>query len=442
MIRQSVWAGLVCGLLCTPVAAQSREEKVRSDRQRVEADGFWIYNDLARGMDEARRTGKPLLVVLRCVPCEECVKLDEEVLQNDRELRPLLEKFVRVRVVSTNGLDLRLFQFDTDQSYAAFLLNADGTIYGRFGTRSHRTAWEDDVSMAGFSRALEGALELHARYPANRRELAAKTGPPPEVKSPEQFPRLKERYGSHLDYAGNVVKSCIHCHQIGDALRQSYRDKKEQIPEQVLFSYPHPKSLGLILDPRERATVTRVEPDTPAASAGFEPGDKILSLAGQSVLSLADVQWVLHHTEAQGAELAAQVERGSERKSIVWKLPAVWRRRDDLSWRASSWELRRMALGGLLLRNADAEERSAQGVDAQGMALFVEHVGQYAPHDIAKRAGVLAGDLIVAFDGKTNLRRETDLMTYALTERQVGDEVSVTIVRKGRKQKLSFQMQP
>ena len=64
--------------------------------------------------------------------------LDDELVDTDPAIRPLLEKFVCVRQVATNGLDLRLFQFDTDQSFAVFMLNADGTIYGRFGTRSHR----------------------------------------------------------------------------------------------------------------------------------------------------------------------------------------------------------------------------------------------------------------------------------------------------------------
>src|SRR5690606_4165310 len=60
----------------TLASGQTREQKVRADRQKVEAEGFWIYNDLPRGLAEARRTGKPLLVVLRCIPCTECVKLD------------------------------------------------------------------------------------------------------------------------------------------------------------------------------------------------------------------------------------------------------------------------------------------------------------------------------------------------------------------------------
>ena len=30
-------------------------------------------------------------------------------------------------------------------------------------------------------------------------------------------------------------------------------------PEKVLFPYPHPKALGLILDPKEKAVVLRVD---------------------------------------------------------------------------------------------------------------------------------------------------------------------------------------
>src|SRR6185436_3390409 len=125
-----------------------------------------------------------------------------------------LDKFVCARVVSTNGLDLSLFQFDTDQSFAVFMLNADKTIYGRFGTRSHRTEWLGDVSLKGLAAALQGALDLHAEYPRNRESLAGKRGPQPEILTPEQYPLLKEKYKSTLNYEGNVVQSCIHCHQI------------------------------------------------------------------------------------------------------------------------------------------------------------------------------------------------------------------------------------
>src|SRR6187200_2081546 len=79
--------------------AKTREEKVRGDKAKVEADGFWIYNDLNRGFAEAKKTGMPLIVVLRCIPCEQCVKLDDDLVDKDERLRPLLEKFVRVRLI-------------------------------------------------------------------------------------------------------------------------------------------------------------------------------------------------------------------------------------------------------------------------------------------------------------------------------------------------------
>ncbi len=39
----------------------------RNDRQVAEAQG-WIYDDLAKGLAEAKRLDKPLMVVIRCPP--------------------------------------------------------------------------------------------------------------------------------------------------------------------------------------------------------------------------------------------------------------------------------------------------------------------------------------------------------------------------------------
>jgi serine protease Do len=424
-----------------PAQAQNpREKKVRDDKVKVEADGFWIYNSLPRAIEQAKKDNKPIVVALRCIPCEECVKLDDNLVDKDPTLRPLLEKFVRVRVVSTNGLDLSLFQYDYDQSFAVFFLNADGTVYGRFGTRSHRTNWVGDVSLDGLAKALQGALDLHADHPKNKTLLASKIGPKPLFPVPEKFPSLG-KYKSEIDYTGNVVQSCIHCHQIGDAIKDVYRKKKEPLPDELLFPYPHPKALGLILDPKERATVLKVETakkQTPAEAAGFKAGDEIKTLNGQPLLSIADVQWVLHNTPADGASLKAEVIRDGKPVSLVLTLAKGWRQADDISWRSSSWGLRRMATGGILLESLD--ERPA-GVPNTGMALRAKHVGQFGPHAAAKNAGFQVGDVIVAFDGKTDLLRETDLLAYALRNRKPGEKVTVTIVRGGKTLELLLPMQ-
>ena len=440
---------MVRTILCTlfavltaanPAAEKNREEKVREDRRKVTAEGFWIYNDLTAGFAEAKKNGKPLLVALRCIPCEACVKLDDELVDRDLRVRPLLDRFVCVRLVSTNGLDLSLFQFDYDQSFAVFLLNADGIVYGRFGTRSHRTIWEDDVSVAGLAAALRGALELHAEYPKNKTVLAAKRGPKPEFPSPEHYPLLRGKYGPKLDYSGKVVASCIHCHQIGDAQRQLVRDRRQSFPDKLLFPYPHPKAIGLILDPTKKASVRRVEDGSPAARSGLRVGDEIVSLEDQPLLSIADVQWVLHNAGDE-ASLTARVRRGGEIVSLALTLPKGWRRRDDISWRSSSWLLRRMATGGLLLEELSPDERKKAGLAETGMALRVRHVGQFGPHAAAKQAGFRPDDIVVSFDGKTDLLRETDLLAYALNAHPPGRRVPV-LVQRGREQiELSLPMQ-
>ena len=63
--------------------------------------------------------------------------------------------------MQANGLDLSLFQFDFDLTFAAFFLNADKTIYGRFGTRSDQNDAMREMSMEGFAKALEGTLQIH-----------------------------------------------------------------------------------------------------------------------------------------------------------------------------------------------------------------------------------------------------------------------------------------
>lgn len=410
---------------------KTRDEKVREDRQRVTEAGFWIYNDVPQAFAEAKKTGKPILVGLRCIPCEECVKLDDDLVDTDPEIRPLLEQFVCVRVVSTNGLDLSLFQYDTDQSFAMFMLNADRTIYGRFGTRSHRTEWLGDVSLPGLALALQGALELHRNYPANKDSLSAKSGASLEFASPELYPSLKSKFTDALNYKGDVAKSCIHCHQIGDARRDFYRSKSLPIPEKLLYPFPHPKSLGLIFDPHQMATLKSVDAGSLAEIAGFKAGDAIKSLNGQPLLSIADVQWVLNDVDSNGGTVLAKVARDGIGKStdVNLVLPAEWRKLDSIDWRVSSWGLRRMVLGGMKLETLADDRRKQLKIADEQMALLVTNVGQYGKHATAKRAGFIKDDIILSFDGQTTLMTSDELLGYGATSTKPGQSVTVKILR-------------
>lgn len=439
--RLMVFAVLL-GCQISTLIGQTRDEMVREDRRKVTEDGFWIYNDLPKAFEQAKASGKPILVVLRCIPCHECVKLDDELVDKDPVIRPLLDQFVCARQVSTNGLDLSLFQYDTDQSFAVFMLNADGTIYGRFGTRSHRTEWYGDVSLPGMAKALQGALDLHRGYPSNRHLVDGKRGDKPEVASPEQYPSLQDRFTESLDYSGDVAKSCIHCHQIGDAQRQFHWEKKAGIPEEVLFPYPHPKSIGLTLDPKQRATVQGVQPGSVAERAGLMVGDQIELIGGQLPLSFADIQWVLHRTPPRGGSIPIEVSRSSGRVDLTLVLDEGWRQEGDISWRVSTWGLRRMVTGGMVLVEAESDLRKASGVSEGEMALSVKSAGKYGAHAAARRAGFQVGDVIVSYDGKTNLGSEQQLIHYATTRLAPGQLITVKVRRGQRGVSLVLPIQP
>jgi serine protease Do len=416
-----------------------RDTKVRNDKQDVVQAGFWIYDDLERGIALAKQTQKPLLVVIRCIPCHACEGFDARLLDRDPLVNDLLEKFVCVRIVKGNGLDLSLFQYDYDLSFAAFFMNADKTIYGRFGTRASLEKAESEITLEGFRKAMQTALDWHSEYPLNKEQFAGKRGAAVRFGKPEEMPPLKN-YRSELDYQGKVAQSCIHCHQIRDAERRLLREANQPIPDEVLYPYPMPDTLGIKLDPEHLATIQKVAPGSVAEKSGFRAGDKLLSLGGQALLSIADVQWVLHATPAPG-ELEAVVERGGRQGKLKLPLAAGWRKQGDISWRVTTWDLRRMATGGLVLENLPADERAELKLSDDALALRIKHVGQFGEHAAAKNAGFQKGDVIVEYSGSRAPLSETALLALGLNEHRRGARVPVTVLRNGRELDLRLPQQ-
>jgi hypothetical protein len=166
---------------------KDREGAVRQDKATMEKDSRWIYNDWRLGFAEAQRTGKPLLVVMRCVPCLACAGIDAQVLLQETDLVPLLDQFVCVRLINANAIDMTLFQFDYDLSFSTIFFNGDGTVYGRYGSWRHQKDAQNKTT-AGYKRALQAALELHRGYPGNKAAHAGKQGDPLPYKTPVNIP--------------------------------------------------------------------------------------------------------------------------------------------------------------------------------------------------------------------------------------------------------------
>ena len=410
-------------------SVKDREGAVRQDKAKLDSSDRWNYNDVDGAFAEAARSGKPVMLVLRCVPCLACMGLDTGVLTEGAGLKPLLDQFVCVRLINANALDLARFQFDYDLSYGVLFLNADGTTYGRYGSWKHQKNTQESAT-EGLSKAMRGALELHRGYPGNKVALAGKQPVATPFKTPVEIPQLAERYKPVLDWEGKVAASCVHCHMIGAALQSWHRQQRKPMPESLIYPFPEPETLGMTLASEEVARVVSVVPGSVSAKAGIEAGDDLISLGGQPLVSIADVSYALHRTPDEAAVVCV-LKRGGVEKTVTLTLSAGWRRKSDVTQRVTVWAERGMALGGLRLEPAEG----------QGMGLKVKGLGKYGIHAAAQKAGFKEGDVILSFDGVTDPISEGELLGHLLQKHFPGDQVTVVVQRGGQQKELILPMQ-
>ena len=347
----------------------------------------------------------------------------------DDELHGLLDSFVCVRIVQMHGVDLQRLAFDGSLTWAVFFANADGALYGRYGTRSGlREKSDKEISLAGFKKSLRGALALHARYVADEEavgaELAGKVAAtPPRWATPEEIPTLRrdERYQTPFSGMAGRPGGCIHCHMVSTNELRSLREKGEDIPDRKFFPYPLPDALGFRMDPAEMATVESVTADSLAAAADLRAGDQVRSIEGQPVLSTADIQWVLHNSEDRD-RLELQVARGKDSVQLSLDLPEGWRR-DLPDWRFINKALLRQVLGFNV--TAMPEERARRMGLGGKLALVVDRTSR----DLRMLTGLGNRDLIVAIDGKREPLTVGQFTTYVFRQKPEGSVLKVTIMQ-------------
>lgn len=323
-----------------------------------------------------------------------------------------------------NGVDLKLFQFDYDQTWCAFFLNADGTIYGRYGTRAgNRDQSTTHISLPSFKKAMQRALELHRGFPANKAQLVGKIGRDPEWRTANQIPGLQDK----PERAGTKHGACIHCHQVIENTRRA-KWQQQRLTYEDVWVYPLPENIGLKMDVNDCLRVQSVAPRSPAAVAGIAAGDELVTMNGQRLISQADVQWVLHNAPAQ-TQIAVTFRRGGQTRQTTIALSGNWKE-SDLTWRASSWFGMRH---GLALNPLTNEQKQHHGIAANDMALAVKDIFQNAVP--LQQAGLRKGDVIVAVDGKTGMN-ESQFLAHIRLNHPPGDKINLTVLRGGHRLEL------
>jgi len=197
------------------------------------------------------------------------------------------------------------------------------------------------------------------------------------------------------------------------------------------------------------ALVERVEPDSAAAKAGIEKGDVIVEFGGERVRSVAQLRRLIRETPADRS-VSIQVVRDGQSRSLSAKLEPVanrlWVQTPEIHIPEINIppnnSFRFMFDAGRPNLGISGDELTPQlagffGVK-QGKGVLVREVVMGSP---AAKAGLKAGDIIVAVDGKAvttvaELRRNLELKPGAETRK-----LTLTIVRDHHEQPLPVEIE-
>ena len=422
-----LWLPMLCALTLSAAQPASLLERLKDENARGQAQ--WIYNDLQKAMAEARRNCKPIFVTFRCVPCEACESFDAEVAKNNQRIKELAGKhFISLRQVEMKGVDLSQFQFDYDLSWAAMFINADGTVYGRYGTQS--AAGPDAYnSVESLEKTMRRVLTAHANYSTYKKYLTDKRGKPKPYKTALQMPGLAQNRKEKFQLL-TERKNCIHCHNIHDAENNQLK-LTGTWSNDALWRYPLPDNIGLIIDPKDGLKINKVIAGSPAAKAGLKAGQSIGYINGQLILSIADIQWVLHNLPLGPTNI--KIRLWSNKRDYILSTGAGWKK-TDVSWRGS------MGSVGPFLRAwtpaATPQELEKLNLPDGQNALKVKYINKGSPEGRAVlKAGLKLNDYIIAIAGKPfdktmTARRFT---THIKLNYKSGQVLTVTLMRNGKR---------
>jgi serine protease Do len=327
------------------------------------------------------------------------------------------------------GVNLNVFDFDYDLTWAGFFLNADEHIYGRYGGRDAVSA-DARTSLAGLRFAMANALSAHRdATPARSASEGGRQDPSlalraiiggaeqedvAPVRSVEAYPAARRR----------PTNSCIHCHHVYDFRREALQAQGKWSQDQ-LWVYPLPENVGITLDVDEGDRVKAVAPNSAADHAGLRAGDRLRLVNGAGVASLADVQHGLHLAAATG-EVSLSWLRGGVARTRRMNVTGGWKK-TDISWR---WSIRGLEPSPWVDgEDLPAEEKRQLGLSQKALAFYQSSFVSA----VARQAGIRAGDVIIGIDGKRLEMTERQFAVYVKLNFGVGDRITYNVLRAGKR---------
>lgn len=315
------------------------------------------------------------------------------------------------------GVDLTVFDFDFDLTWAAFYMNAGQKVYGRYGGRNEGNA-ETWLSLTGLKYAMKAALAAHQNDPGGTGEPL-----PRPIKQADLFPAA----------AKLGKKDCIHCHQVYD-FRRDWLKQQNAWSKEELWVYPPPENVGLTVAKEQGNRIAKVAAGSPAAKAGLKAGDVLHEVNGVKVFSFGDLQYALHYAPKQGT-IAAHWKRDGAALTGKLELKAGWRT-SDISWRGSMWGVEPKA--HVYGRDLSAGEKAKLGLSPKQLA-FAQ--GSYVPPP-AFQAGLRSGDIIAGADGKKLEMSMLQFNVWVRVNYSPGNRIVYNIFRDSTKMDIPLMLGP
>lgn len=413
-------------LLIPHANADDEQLKERLEDKHAEAADHWVYNDIEAARAMAVTQNKPMFVTFRCVPCRDCKSFDAEVAGGSQLIKDFASReFICVRQVEMKNVDLSQFQFDYDLNWAAMFINADGTVYARYGTQSAAGA-DAYNSIEGLKATMERVLELHDNYPKNADELKGKLGKPKPYKTAMEMPGLP---GSAARLKGQTTKqNCIHCHMLHDAEHDFARQQKK-FDRGILWRYPLPENIGISVDAKDGRTVTKLH--DACRSLGVKVGDEISHVDGQAITSVADIQWVLHNLPNEKTTVTVKTLRDGEPLSYKVETQADWKK-TDVSWRGSIFSFSPRTY--VWCPPLPEKKRKQLKLERNQNALEVRWINTgKAGGRAARESGLQQGDVILEVDGKAIPDTDAKFQAFIKLNYNVGQVLPLTVLRRGKR---------
>jgi len=388
---------------------------------------------LQPAIELAKRENRPLMVTFRCLPCKQCSDFDQKVLDGGLPLEPLLKQFVTVRITNAEHLYLNLFPSqgyqDFDVSWWCYFLSPKGELYGVYGGKDE-VSDKTRISVESLTNTLVRVLKHH--YNPQRAEWGI-DGPEPDLSKfvpAYKLPGTKSWASERQAHVG-----CMHCHHVGEVLRQPAIDAGTFDKDRDLRIWPYPENVGIELDRDDGLKVERVEPESPADIAGLEAGDVLGAAEGQRLFGQADFRGVLHRAPTGEATITVHWLRDGEVHQGDLVLSDGWKK-TVLDWRMSVSQGNIGAGPTFFPLAANAGERKRLGIPADAMAAkaFMGKKNQ-GP---ARQAGLQHNDIVIAVDGKSPNVAGRAFLTWFRMNYDPGDRVTLTVARGAAKKQISY----